>query len=114
MQIKILFLCGSAEPGKDGVGDYTRCLCGELNRTGHEAQILSLCDKQATGFVTQTQVSEKTAVTVRRIPIATSNKQRLVWTQEILKNETSDWISLQFVTFSYDPKGLPFWLSGIL
>lgn len=112
--MKILFLCGSAEPGKDGVGDYTRRLCGELNRKGHQAQILSLCDKQATGFITQTQLIEKTAVTVRRIPIASSIIQRLAWAQEVLSEEVPDWISLQFVPFSYDPKGLPFWLSEFL
>jgi hypothetical protein len=26
LMIKILFICGSLEPGKDGVGDYTRRL----------------------------------------------------------------------------------------
>ena len=44
--MKILFFCGSAEPGKDGVGDYTRRLCGELLRIGHETQILSLFDRE--------------------------------------------------------------------
>lgn len=27
----ILFLCGSLEPGRDGVGDYTRRLAGDRN-----------------------------------------------------------------------------------
>lgn len=112
--MKILFLCGSAEPGKDGVGDYTRRLAGELIRTGHQAQILSLCDKQVNSFISQTQIIEDTPVIVRRIPITTSYKQRLVWTQAILKEEAPDWISLQFVPYSFHPKGLPFWLPGFL
>jgi hypothetical protein len=112
--MKILFLCGSAEPGKDGVGDYTRRLCGQLIRTGQQAQILSLCDKQATSFVAQTQLIEEIAVTVRRIPIGSSCKQRLTWTQEVLKEEAPDWISLQFVPFSFNPRGLPFWLPNFL
>lgn len=112
--MKIIFLCGSAEPGKDGVGDYTRRLCGELNRTGHEAQILSLCDKEATCFLTEIQLIEETAVTVRRIPIASPYKQRVAWSQEVLKEETPDWVSLQFVPYSYDPKGLPLWLPRFL
>ena len=45
--MNILFICGSAEPGKDGVGDYTRRLCGELLRTGHRTRILALCDNHA-------------------------------------------------------------------
>jgi hypothetical protein len=112
--MKIIFLCGCAEPGKDGVGDYTRRLCGQLNRTGHEAQILSLCDKQASGFISENQLLEDTAVLVRRIPIGTSNIQRLAWTEEVLKEVAADWVSLQYVPYSFHPKGLPFWLSGLL
>lgn len=108
--MKILFLCGSVEPGKDGVGDYTRRLSGQLIRTGHEAQILSLCDKQSSHFVTETQVIDETPIKVSRIPLSTSNKQRLVWSRAILKTTSPDWISLQFVPYSFHPKGLPFWL----
>ena len=28
--MKIVFICGCLEPGKDGVGDYTRRLSAEL------------------------------------------------------------------------------------
>ncbi|MFT5252646.1 MAG: hypothetical protein ACI87N_001662 [Flavobacteriales bacterium] len=112
--MKILFLCGSSEPGKDGVGDYTRRLCGELIRNGHQAQILSLCDKQAAVFKTQTHLTEEIAVTVRRIPVATNYKQRLTWTQEVLRQEEPDCISLQFVPYSFNPKGIPFWLPNFL
>jgi hypothetical protein len=112
--MKIIFLCGSAEPGKDGVGDYTRIICGELNRTGHEAQIISLCDKQVVSFVTQTQLAKGTAVTVRRIPVSTTHSQRLAWTQSVLKEEAPNWVSLQFVSYSFDPKGLPVWLPKFL
>ncbi len=112
--MNLLFLCGSAEPGKDGVGDYTRRLCGELIRTGHNAQIVSLYDKHVVSFITQNQVIEETPVIVRRMPIITSYKQRLAWTQEIVKEIAIDWISLQFVPYSFNPKGLPFWMSGFL
>jgi glycosyltransferase involved in cell wall biosynthesis len=112
--MKILFLCGSAEPGKDGVGDYTRRLAGELIRQGNQAQILSLCDKQVTGFLTQTQAVEETSVTVRRIPVASSYKQRLAWTQKVIKEVSPDWISLQFVVYSFNAKGLPLWLPFFL
>lgn len=114
LEMKIIFLCGSAEPGKDGVGDYTRRFCGELIRTGHQAQIVSLCDKQVNSFISQTQIIEDTPVLVSRIPITTLYKQRLVWTQTILKEEAPDWISLQFVPYSFHAKGLPFWLPGFL
>ena len=112
--MKILFLCGSAEPGKDGVGDYTRRLCGELIRRGHHAQMLSLCDKYSGSFVSQTQIVEKTAVVASRIPIAASYLQRLTYVQDIVQGITPDWISIQFVPYSFHPKGLPFWLPNFL
>ena len=43
--MKLLFLCSSLEPGRDGVGDYTRRLAGECLRQGHEVRLLSLNDK---------------------------------------------------------------------
>lgn len=112
--MKILFLCGSAEPGKDGVGDYTRRLCGELSRKGHKVQILSLCDYQATCFTLEFQEVDQVKVQVNRLPILTLNKQRFIWSQEILNNFQPDWISLQFVPYSFNPKGLPFWLPSFL
>jgi hypothetical protein len=112
--MNILFICGSAEPGKDGVGDYIRRLCGELIRTGHEAQILSLCDKQASHFFMETQFIEGIPVIVSRIPIGSSYKQQQTWSQEILNVVHFDWISLQFVPYGFHPKGLPFWLPRFL
>ena len=40
-----MFVCSSLEPGRDGVGDYTRRLAGELIRQGHECRLLSLNEK---------------------------------------------------------------------
>ena len=112
--MKILFLCGSAEPGKDGVGDYTRRLCGELIRIGHQAQILSLFDKHSDTFISQIQVIENTDVLVNRIPIKLPYSKRLSFTNEIIQKFTPDWISLQYVPHSFNLKGLPFWLISFL
>lgn len=43
--MKFLFICGSLEPGKNGVGDYTRRLAGECIRMGHDAMILALDER---------------------------------------------------------------------
>src|SRR6187431_2304146 len=99
--MKIIFFCGSAEPGKDGVGDYTRRFCGELIRKGHEVQILALCDYQVISFTADHQDVEKTTVLVNRIPISTANSQRFIWSQDILNEFQPDWISLQFVPYSF-------------
>jgi hypothetical protein len=112
--IKILFICGSLEPGKDGVGDYTRRLCGELIRKGNKCEIISLCDNHVNEFSTEIQEIEQTSVVVHRIPINIANKQRLIFTQEIVTQIQPDWISLQFVPYSFNPKGLPFWLPSFI
>jgi glycosyltransferase involved in cell wall biosynthesis len=112
--MKIIFLTGSAEPGKDGVGDYTRRLCGELIRAGHEAHILSLCDQQATIFNIEFQETEGTKVEINRIPLATSNTKRSIWAKKVINAFEPDWISLQYVPYSFNPKGLPFWLPSFL
>lgn len=112
--MKILFICGSAEPGKDGVGDYTRRLTGELINNKNEVQILSLCDNHASRYISEQQIVENTTVLVNRIPVATSNDERFILVQEVLNKFQPEWISLQFVPYSFNPKGLPFWLPSFL
>ena len=43
--MKIVFICGSAQPGKDGVGDYVRLLALSLLKMGHQAAIVAYNDK---------------------------------------------------------------------
>jgi hypothetical protein len=43
--LKITFIVSSLEPGRDGVGDYTRRVAGELIRQGNQCRIVSLNDK---------------------------------------------------------------------
>lgn len=112
--MKILFLCGSLEPGHDGVGDYTRRLCGELIKKGHQTQILSLYDYHSKTFSTEKQEFDHTEIVVHRVALETSNAQRFTWSQDILKEFQPDWISLQFVPYSFNAKGLPFWIPSFL
>ena len=42
--MKIIFLTGSLEKGRTGVGDYTRLLASECKRLGHEVQTIALND----------------------------------------------------------------------
>src|ERR1043166_8574031 len=43
--MRIAFLCSSADPGRDGVGDYTRMLASECVRKGHECCIVALHER---------------------------------------------------------------------
>lgn len=108
--MKILFICGSLEPGKDGVGDYTRRFCGQLIRTGHEVKIVSLCDYHADSFLFEYQEIEGIEIAVNRIPQDASKTLRVKCMQHIVNDFEPQWISLQYVPYSFNPKGVPVWL----
>ena len=112
--MKILFLCGSLEPGFDGVGDYTRRLAGELIRRGHQAAIVALNDYSVIEVSNETQLCEGSIVPVLRIPNDASSKIRYKSTEQYIKAFNPKWISLQFVPYSFNSKGLPFLLQPFL
>ena len=112
--MKILFICGSIEPGRCGVGDYTRRMCGELIRKGHEVNILSLMDLHVISFLNEYQEIEGVSINVYRIPFEVRKAERFDLAQNIIKKTKPDWISLQFVPYSFNFKGLPFWLPSFL
>ncbi len=104
--MKILFLCGALEPGRDGVGDYTRRLAGELIRQGHECMAVALHDK----FVETKQDLTQEGVKVLRLPRSDSWKAKIRLAGEWADKFQPDWVSLQFVPYSFNAKGLPFGL----
>ena len=112
--MKILFICGSIEPEKDGVGDYTRRFCGQLIKLDYQIEMVSLYDHHVNSYVNEMQWVEETKVHAHRIPIVLSHDKRLLIVQNIIKNFQPDRISLQFVPYSFNNKGLPFWLPAFL
>ena len=42
--MNIAFICGSLEPGKDGVGDYLQRLGLELLQQGHKVSLIAIHD----------------------------------------------------------------------
>jgi hypothetical protein len=108
--LKIAFLCGSLEPGQDGVGDYTRRLAGELTRQGHFTAIIALNDRAANVKSEEIQLMEDIKVPVLRIPFNYSSAKRFSLAGEWLNSFNPDWVSLQYVPYSFQNKGLPFGL----
>lgn len=96
--MRITFICGSLNPGQDGVGDYTRRLADQLALDGHDCLLIAINDsvdaKESTG---RTQV-------IRFKQLLSSPEKRHQALQLIAQWET-EWISLQFVCFSFHPKG---------
>jgi hypothetical protein len=111
---KILFICGSAEPGKDGVGDYTRRLAVALVGKGYHVTIIALADKFVSELVTEVQHVEDSAVSIIRIPtnIGTSIKKNCIISH--VEENKPDWISLQYVPQAFEKRGLAFTLISIL
>lgn len=112
--MKILFLCSSIESKNDGVGDYTKLICSALIKKGYCVSILALNDKYIAGFVKETVISENFSFNTNRISSGMPQSQKFALTQEIISTFNPDWVSLQFVPYGYNTKGLPFWLPNFL
>ena len=112
--MKILFICGALEPGKDGVGDYTRRLAGAVQSLGHESTIIALYDSWVGETTVAAQFAENDLIQVLRIASNTSDRHRYRRAKEWVNAFDPLWISLQFVPYAFNPKGLPFSLAGEL
>jgi hypothetical protein len=110
--LKIIFLIGSLEPGRDGVGDYVTRLGGELTRKGHNIAVLALND-QHTEKEREDEYKQEgyTGFRYLRVPSIWPSEKRYRISKEWIKKFNPDWISLQFVIFAFHPKGLPFGLA---
>lgn len=104
--MKILFIAGSLEPGKDGVGDYTRSLAGECERLGHETFLMSLNDS----WTDKPSQGNRSL----RLPSTMSWASRIKTGRTFVAENHPDLISLQYVPYSFHPAGLSFALPKIV
>lgn len=108
--MRIVFICGSLNPGRDGVGDYTRALAAELRDLGHECRLLSIMDSENSSEESG-GISIERRINCLRSPDARKDAWQLVRAWE------PDWISLQFVPYAYHNRGLIYallpWVSKI-
>jgi hypothetical protein len=113
--VKILFLCSSLEPGKDGVGDYCRKLASSLEQVGHLAIIIALNDKYLQAdTVKEYQYDDARKITVLRHSQSLLWKDKITGLQETINDFDPDWLSFQYVPYGFDIKGLPFYLPKAL
>ncbi len=112
--MKIIFICGCLEPGKDGVGDYTRRLACELVKQGIIVGALALNDYFVNTVQTEKQASDGSDIQVYRIPGDWNRSKKKQYAKKWVENHNPEWLSLQFVLYSYNKKGLPFGLRSML
>lgn len=115
-KLNILFLCGSLEPFKDGVGDYTLKLASELQQLGHVCTCISIFDKHISPIPPfSPTIIFAGEVAICRISSGFSWLKKILFLKSYLKSFSPDIISLQYVPYSYSFSGIPirllFWLS---
>lgn len=108
--MRIAFVTSCLELGRDGVGDYTRLLAQECVRQGCGCCLISLNDK----FISQPTKScievDREKIPVLRLPATLSWSQRTVSAKNFVDQFNPNWISLQFVPYGFQAKGIVFGL----
>ncbi|GAB3925925.1 glycosyltransferase family protein [Mucilaginibacter myungsuensis] len=106
--MKIGFICGSLEEGKDGVGDYVRKFSSELIRMGHQVVIAAINDQHITMPFTGVQQFTNVDIPVLRLPSVEHIDNKIAVLKTWMTAFGPDRLSLQFVPFSFDKRGLTF------
>ena len=113
--MKIAFLCGSCEPGADGVGDYTLSVAQALVERGHICFVIALNDR----YVDQPhhawiESNPECSLPCLRLPYTSPWRARNIILAAELERFKPDWISLQYVPYAFNKKGLPWPLFACL
>lgn len=115
----VTFLCCGLSEGRNGVGDYCLQLAHSLAELDVRSDVLAVADP----FCDDPVEAEREAPTSRpiriaRLPAAIALRRRAAMAEAILGRWQPDWVSLQYVSYGFNPKGIafrePFWLPRLL
>lgn len=106
--MNIVFLCGALEPGRDGVGDYSRKLAVALVQEGHQVALAALNDGYVTVATEGSQPTDEIELPVLRLPASWPAAQRFGRAKEWIGKINPEWVSVQFVPYAFQSKGLPY------
>ncbi len=112
--MNIVFVCGSLELGKDGVGDYTRRLSAELLKYNFTIGIIALNDRYINNVKYEIQTEQGLKIDTLRFPLCISWKEKIQISRKYIDNIDPDFLSLQYVPFGFHKKGMPFFLGDKL
>lgn len=102
--MRITFLTGGLEQGKDGVGDYARLLAEESARRGVLCQLIALADPHVSTPVALTDDNRR--IQTVRLPRQMPWTARRRMAHDAVAAWAPDWVSLQFVPYSFHRWGL--------
>jgi glycosyltransferase involved in cell wall biosynthesis len=97
--LRIAFLCGCLEAGRDGVGDYTAQLAGECARRGNATLCIALNDLPTAGSVASDGML--------RLGSGRPWDVRVEQAREAVEQFRADAVSLQWVPYGFDKRGMP-------
>jgi hypothetical protein len=100
--VRIAFVAGSLERGTDGVGDYTRWLAAEAARHGASCRLLAIADRHVSEPVLE---RDPLHGEIMRLPFGMPWAERLRAGVKFLDQSPPDWVSLQFVPYSFHKRG---------
>ena len=96
----VFLICGCLEPGRDGVGDYTRRLAAELAGMGVRCGLASWLDPYVHDPLMEHTDQDQP---VLRLPASGAGRPLL---RKAVERAGATVLSLQFVPFSFDPRGV--------
>ncbi|RKS53949.1 glycosyltransferase involved in cell wall biosynthesis [Gillisia mitskevichiae] len=105
--MNIVFICGTLEPGRDGVGDYTRRLAAELRTQHLNTAILSLNDKYIDEYSESIQEFKGVEIPVLRLGEKLATYRKTILAKNWIEKQNPEWLSLQYVPYSFQQKGIP-------
>lgn len=97
--MRIAFICTSLQPGRDGVGDYTRQLAAACAERGHECRLFAINDRHLATSIEDDDGCVRFASTEPW-------PNRIAALASALRDFAPDWVSWQIVAYGFDPKGL--------
>lgn len=102
--MRIAFLLTCLEPRKSGVGDVTRHLAWALHELGHEALLIAIHDPEWS----EDEVEIPGQVMECRFSAQRNWSERVPKIRAILEKFQPEIVSLQFVCYGFQPKGIVF------
>ena len=102
--MNIALICSSAEPGRDGVGDYSARLGAALVAAGN--RVLIIAERDFAVDAAQPLNGARDGVPVLRLPGRLSNEQRARALADALDAFAADWVVLQFVCWGFANDGV--------
>jgi hypothetical protein len=101
--MRLAFLCSGLEPGRDGVGDFTRTLAAACSAAGHETRLAAIRDP----FLSETtQPPKSLSVAEPRLRDIFQHPDESRALTGWLRDFEPDWVSVQFTPFGFHPRGL--------